>query len=287
MDSNNKFEIEGNLFTYEEFSKGEDIYIFLHGWCSIRFFWTPYFNDFSHLGNCYTLDVLGHFPSTVTSSFDSYTFEDIVNIQAKAVQKIAKDKKVNLIGHSTGGMFAIAIGILYPDLVNKSVAITPAVHGPIIGLLHFAKVLTDLKLGVSLDLFFQIIRAFPGIFHKWFEEAVYDKKVILENITNSKFVLDYHSHFVNLNPHIMGRYLQLLHNSDIRPIAKGSELNALIIGGSDDPIVPISHQRELGSLLNNARYIELSPCGHIPTLEKREETISIILDYLQSSTNTK
>lgn len=283
MTMDNKFEIDGHSFSYEEFSKGKEIYIFLHGWCSIRFFWTPYFSDFSRLGNCITLDVLGHYPSTVTNDFEKYTLEEIVHKQAKAVQHLSRGEKVNLIGHSTGGMFALAIGILYPDLVKKSIAITPAVHGPTLGLIHFAKVLADLNLGVSLEMFFHFIKIFPGIFHKWFEEAVYDKNVLHQSEENLKFIKEYHSYFINLNPLVMARYLQVLHDSDIRPYAKNSDLEALIIGGSHDPIVPIEQQRELGSIMKNSRYIEMTPCGHIPTLEMREETIKIILDFLDTN----
>ncbi len=281
LSSINQIIIDGHSFSFEEFSDGSEIYIFINGWCSVRYFWTPYFSDFSPLGKCITLDVLGHFPSIAGSNFDLLSADDYFHIQAKAIESLAENRKVNLIGHSTGGMFALAIGALYPDLVKKVVAITPAVHGPVIGILHFAKVMTDLKLNVSLDLFFTFIKNFPSVFHKWFEEAVYDGKEFVNREDVKEFILNYHSHFIKLDPYIMGRYLQILHNADIRPLMKDSNLEALVIGASHDPIVPVTQHREVSSLLKNGKYYEVSNSGHIPSLERRDETLSVILDYLK------
>lgn len=278
----NQVIVDGNSFTFEEFSDGKEVFIFMNGWCSIRYFWTPYFNDFSPLGKCITLDLLGHYPSVVSKNFEKLDIEEIFHLQAKAIRSISNNKKVNLIGHSTGGMFALAIGSLYPDLVKKAVAITPLIHGPAKGILHFAKVLTDLKLNVSLEIFFNFIKNFPNLFHKWFEEAVFDEKEFLSKEENLDFILEYHKNFIKLDPNIMGRYLQTLHNSDIRPILKTSALKSLILGGSDDPIVPIDQQREAGSLLKNSKYVELTSCGHIPTLEKRGKSLEIIKSFLKN-----
>jgi pimeloyl-ACP methyl ester carboxylesterase len=279
-ESSEQILIDGHSFSYETFSHGNDIFIFINGWCSVRYFWTPYFSDFSKLGTCTTLDLLGHFPSVVSSEFSFLTFTDILAIQYKAIKTISQGKKVSIIGHSTGGMFALAIGALYPDLIHKVVAITPVVHGPTMGIFHFAKILADMNLHVSLEIFFHFIKNFPNIFHKWFEEATYEKAKFVSQKEIADFILNYHSHFIKLDPNIMGRYLQVLHDSDIRPLLKDSSLDALIIGASDDPIVPILHQRELPVFLKNSKYVEITPCGHIPTLEKREETLPIILDYL-------
>jgi pimeloyl-ACP methyl ester carboxylesterase len=281
LSSVNQLIIDGHSFTFEEFSEGNEIYIFINGWCSIRYFWTPYFNDFSPLGKCITLDVLGHFPSIAGSNFNELGFEDYIHIQAKAIQALAENKKVNLIGHSTGGMFALAIGALYPNLIKKVVSITPAVYGPLIGILHFAKVMTDLKLDVSLELFFTFIKNFPSLFHKWFEEAAYNGNEFVNREDVREFILNYHSHFIKLDPYIMGRYLQVLHNSDLRPLMIDSNLEALVIGASHDPIVPVTQHREVSSLLKNGKYYEVIPSGHIPTLEKREETIGVILNFLK------
>jgi pimeloyl-ACP methyl ester carboxylesterase len=79
----------------------------------------------------------------------------------------------------------------------------------------------------------------------------------------------------------MGRYLQVLHNSDLRPLMIDSNLEALVIGASHDPIVPVTQHREVSSLLKNGKYYEVIPSGHIPTLEKREETIGVILNFLK------
>ncbi len=274
--------IDEHSLSYETFSQGEKIYIFMNGWCSVRYFWTPYFNDFRVLGKCITLDLLGHFPSKVSSNFSNLNFNDILTIQSKAIKALSEDKKVTLVGHSAGGMFALAIGSLYPDLVERAVAITPVVHGPTMGIFHLAKILADLQLNISLEIFFDMIRNLPDYFHKWFEAGTYEKSEFVNRKEIAEFILNYHSHFIKLDPNIMGRYLQVLHDSDIRPLVKDSQLDALIIGASDDPIVPVSQQREVSAIMKNSSYVEITPSGHIPTLEKRDETISLILRYLQN-----
>ena len=81
-----KINLGENSFSYEVHSHGEKKIIFLHGWCAAKYFWTPVLEEFLDLGECITMDLLGHYPSRIASGFESFAPEDLYRIQAEGIQ---------------------------------------------------------------------------------------------------------------------------------------------------------------------------------------------------------
>jgi pimeloyl-ACP methyl ester carboxylesterase len=56
---------------------------------------------------------------------------------------------------------------------------------------------------------------------------------------------------------------------------------ALMLWGREDKFSPASDGLRMSTMMRNARYSEITDCGHFPTLEAPEETANILLHWLQ------
>jgi pimeloyl-ACP methyl ester carboxylesterase len=60
------------------------------------------------------------------------------------------------------------------------------------------------------------------------------------------------------------------------------DVPALLIWGEEDPVVPISYARRLGSDLPRAKLLTLPRVGHLPPEEAPLESVSPVIDFLST-----
>jgi pimeloyl-ACP methyl ester carboxylesterase/DNA-binding CsgD family transcriptional regulator len=75
-------------------------------------------------------------------------------------------------------------------------------------------------------------------------------------------------------------YLELDLEADLRGVAPQIETPALVLHRRGDRTVPISHGRELASLLPNARFVPLSGDAHVPWCDDRRELMRALAGFL-------
>lgn len=277
--------VKGHVLTYNEHSQGDTTYILINGWSSFQYFWNPIINFFKPLGRIVTLDLLGHAPAKVPEDFNHLEVEELIEIEAQAIQKIANGKKVHLIGHSAGGFVVVGVAAKYPELVESVVCICPAVHGPVKGFLYPVKIGYEL-LQIGFMSFIQKTVMMPFFsMELFFSFAVKDKSEFFERPEIKYFLKKYHQFFQSLDPRIMGIYLLMFDKADLRPYAPNVQAPTLILVGKEDHVVPPEQGIELASLIPNSDLVVLENSGHVPILEEREETLGIILDWLRDKTN--
>lgn len=278
--------IKGHILTYNEHSKGDTTFILINGWSSFQYFWNPVIDFFKPLGRIVTLDLLGHAPARVPEDFNHLEVEELIEIQAEAIRKIADGKKVHLIGHSAGGFVVVGVASKYPELVESVVSICPAVHGPVRGFLYPVKMGYEL-LQTGLMSFIQKAVMMPFFsMELFFSFAVKDKSEFFERPEIKYFLKKYHQFFQLLDPRIMGIYLLMFDKADLRPYARNVRVPTLILVGKEDRVVPAEQGIELANIIPNAELVVLENSGHVPTLEEREETLGIILDWLREKKNS-
>lgn len=56
----------------------------------------------------------------------------------------------------------------------------------------------------------------------------------------------------------------------------------VVISGDSDHMIPASFSKLVADRIPNAKYVEISDCGHIPVLERPDLVCKIISDYLQT-----
>lgn len=68
---------------------------------------------------------------------------------------------------------------------------------------------------------------------------------------------------------------------DLRPRLHEVACPSLMLWGRQDKFSPASDGLQMSTLLAQARYAEISDCGHFPSLEAPEETLEILLHWLR------
>ena len=81
-------------------------------------------------------------------------------------------------------------------------------------------------------------------------------------------------------PEQAARLIEMWQDDDVPLIDKRKIMQpTLIIHGTEDVIVPIESSRALKELIPNSELVELSGCGHVPTMTRPSEVYEAILNY--------
>ena len=273
----------GNFrFSYETHGAGKEIFVLIHGWCSVRNFWGPVLKDFAELGTTHNMDLIGHHPANDAEHIHEADLIKVTGIQAAAIKEIVGKKKVTVVGHSTGGLIALGLAVQHPELVKRVIAIGPVIHGPVKGPLGFAKDLYKLNLSAALHLPFVFIKSLPDAFKDIFQTGVHDAKAFFRRPDAETYVKAYREQMLNISPVAMGAWLNIIDKSDLRPVLTGHPAHALFITGSYDRVVDHTQAREIARKMPNAAYHEYSKSGHIPLLEEELECFANMKTWLDA-----
>ena len=81
-------------------------------------------------------------------------------------------------------------------------------------------------------------------------------------------------------PEQAARLLEMWQDDDVPLIDKRKIMQpTLIFHGTEDELVPIESSRALKRLIPNSELVELSGCGHVPTMTRPREVYEAILNY--------
>jgi pimeloyl-ACP methyl ester carboxylesterase len=187
--------------------------------------------------------------------------------------------RAHLIGNSMGGRVALEVGLRFPDRVGGLGLLCPAVafvkrnFQPIVRLARP-------ELGLLPHRFTRAMVAgqFWSMFHD--PDAV-DPSV-------AEVAVD---EFQRIYASAGARYAFLCAARNIyldKPFGRNgfytrlSELEApaLFVWGGDDPLIPAAFKRHVAEWLPSAEQIVLDGCGHVPQVERPEQTNGLLLRFL-------
>ncbi|MDE2261153.1 MAG: alpha/beta fold hydrolase [Gammaproteobacteria bacterium] len=91
-----------------------------------------------------------------------------------------------------------------------------------------------------------------------------------------------HGRSESASPHLaaLARDLELLRDTDLRPLLADVTLPALVIAGQYDRVTPPAASRTLAERLPNARYVEIRRAAHAPFLSHLPELSALLADFL-------
>ncbi len=114
-----KLTVDGATLAYEERGEGSPAMVFIHGWACDRQCWGAQLAEFSRDHRCIAVDLRGRGESDAVPPFGvGRALEDV----AALVRSLGVGPVI-LVGHSLGGITALAINGRYPELVLGVVTI--------------------------------------------------------------------------------------------------------------------------------------------------------------------
>ena len=111
--------LNGVTIAYDDRGAGEPVFLFIHGWACDRTCWASQMEEFSRDHRCIAVDLRGRGGSAAVPPFGvGRALEDVAALIRELVPG-----PVILVGHSLGGIIALAVNGRYPELVLGLVTI--------------------------------------------------------------------------------------------------------------------------------------------------------------------
>ena len=264
---------------YEGKKKGQ-LTILIGGWTSAPGYWNRNVPFFQTKGDVVVLDLVGHFPGTISDTLDQLEFQDFLEAQTRAILHIAGKKKPILVGHSTGGMAVLGAASLFPDRISKVIAIAPVVFGPVVGLFKTAILLHRIRLGFLFELGFQTTQLSETFLEQGFSRGVHNSKEFFAMPGMKEFMIQYFPYFKRLSARNMNMILDMLDRADLRPMMINYKTPTLLIRSLTDPIVPPINSEHLTSDHTCIKEVLFNQSGHFVHLEEQEEFEKVVSKFI-------
>jgi len=239
------FNYQDIKINYIRYGKGKDTIVLLHGWGQNIEMMKMVSDPFSDNYDIIIIDLPGHGnseePKTVYSLYD---FVDCV----KSLLDSLKIKNPILIGHSFGGKISLLYASMYD--VKKLILFGSPYKKEIKELSTKTKILKFLKK-------VPVINKLEGFAKKHIGSTDYKnasdtmRKILVEHV-----------------------------NLDITEEVKKIKCPTLLVWGTMDQEVPIERAYELEKLMDDAAVIPYEGCSHYAYLERIDQTINIIKNFI-------
>ena len=172
-----------------------------------------------------------------------------------------KISKVNLVGHSTGGLIGLYAVKLKPELFQRLVMLDSVAA-------------TGIQFGPEMY----------AAFTQMSENRAMCDAVISGTIFSESIDADLRKQLVDdafhVHPLIWHGVAKMLHNIDFREEVKTITQPSLVLHGEKDTLLPIAGSKELAELLPNGRFYEIPNQGHSCNMENPGLFVKMVNEFL-------
>ncbi len=226
------------------------------------------------MGACYSLSLPGHFPARFPKDFAAtcLTSELIARLVSGAIQKIVGDRKVLLVGHSTGGFAALSTAIYNPEVVAGVISIAGFARGQWTGALGVNQWLV--RQGPTGRVIFKMVYRLgrhPTLFRMFWHVYANDHISLLKNPPFDQVVDDSFPYIRKLDLEALVSYFAVMPQIDITPWLSKITAPICLIVGDKDPIVPPRQSLTIAENVANAKLAIIKGAGHLPFFERPVE----------------
>lgn len=195
----------------------------------------------------------------------------------EALRQYLGHEKINLLGHSFGGMVSQVFATRHMNSLDKLVLVCTAPSRDFYpAALEFAKgIATPEQLSVIPDLFEGRIESEEHAIRWWdicydLYFHVHDEQVMRETGNRPIGSMEVANYTFK---HLIPQY-------DVRPMLPEVQVQTLIICASHDWITPVSQSEEIHKLLPNSSLKRFEHSGHMPFIEEHDDFIQSVTGFL-------
>ena len=241
---------------YHVSGQGKNV-ILLHGWGgSIKSF-EPVHKNLEKDFTVYSLDLPGFGKSQEPA--EPWGAEEYADTVEKFIKELAIDKPI-LVGHSHGGKTSILVAAGKRVELNKVILVDSAGIKPKRSFNYYARV--------------YFFKACKNLFKLPFLNKYSDQ--VIESMRKKFGSSDYKN-----ASGVMRQTLVKLVNTDVRHLLPEIRVSTLLIWGDKDTATPLSDGQLMEKLIPDAGLVVLKNCGHFSYLEKLQEFLIIIREFLR------
>ena len=248
--------------------------ILVHGLGCSAEFWQHNVGALSQRYRVYALDLLGFGRSD--KKIDEWSLSYGASFIAQFMDAL-QIERATLVGHSFGGILCAQLAVEFTSRVEKLVLVDSAGFGRELNL--FLRLESVPVLASAMLILYQWV--FP-LTARWayFDPSSVDEEWLAETgaILRSPGVRDNALKVIRMGVNLGGQREEFF--GDLHRQLAHMTAPTLIIWGSDDALVPVSHAYAAHKLIPNSQVRILQRCGHLPQVERPEEFNQLLLDFL-------
>jgi pimeloyl-ACP methyl ester carboxylesterase len=179
-------------------------------------------------------------------------------------------EKINLIGTSYGGCVALSFSIKYPARVKKMLVFnTPVYADPYI--IEIGRLWQKAALSYNVDTYYDSFA--PNLYAPEYFEKHYDTIYQRKELLRPFLTAPYYDSIVRL--------CKSNEKFDVRDDLDKITAPVLIIGGDEDYITPLRHQRIMAEKIPDNRFIILPGGGHGVVFEKSDMIVFLAIGWFR------
>jgi pimeloyl-[acyl-carrier protein] methyl ester esterase len=250
--------------------------VFLHGWGVNRRIWRQQIKFFAPRYRVVSVDLPGH--------GDSGWQTMSLHAMAEDLAALLKEENVAdavVISSSLGGLFALKVYALAPELVQRMVFVG--------SMPKFAK--SDeypygLDVAAIRKLNGQLQAAYPSIVNVFFR-SLFTRQ---ERATRRyRWMQRFRKEDTLALQPALSEYLDMLEKEDLRPVMREmrEDMPVQFINGAKDTICPVEAVQYLQALCPGSRFHAFEDCGHFPFLSKPHVFNRVLDDFLNETEEKK
>ena len=175
------------------------------------------------------------------------------------VCSLSKVERAILVGHSMGGLIALAAAAAWPERVAGLVLIA-----------------TGLRIPVATKTFARIEHE-PSAFPAWLAQVGFSPATPRDRVERWQGLL------VTCEPDILAADYRAIDRFDGAPLAPKVRAPVLVVGGADDLLTPPAFAHALGAALAGAQVAVLPEAGHFLMLEQPDAFFAMLEQFLAFS----
>jgi pimeloyl-ACP methyl ester carboxylesterase len=260
--------------------EGPDV-LLIHGLGATKSSWLDLAASLVQQGNRVIVPDLPGFGASSKPARGSYTAPWFAEAMLQLMDALGVEQ-ADIVGNSLGGRVAIELALRHPERVGALVLLCPAV----------AFVKRDLQAIVRL------LRPEFGLLPHSFGRGAIERQLFslfcdrdaidpqVADVVVDEFQRVYARPTARLAFLSAARNIYLdqpFGDGGFYPRLSGLQAPALFVWGSHDPLIPAGFERHVRQWLPTAEQIVLDGCGHVPQLERPEQTVGLVRRFLVSA----
>jgi pimeloyl-ACP methyl ester carboxylesterase len=268
-----KYNLDAELH-YSCTGSGADV-LLIHGWVSSGRMWSRLSDALAHEVRCWSVDLCGFGESPLPDGEDCslsmelhaamlIEFCETHNIRPKAI-----------IGHSMGGMLALKLAAMRPDLAQRLVLMSPVVTG------RFGRFIELNRVIVSAIGQAALARSKPiwSLFQSDLMD-IFTPMLMMPWFTHSEAAVRIRQDFKRTSWQAATYAIESIARENMEPYLDQITQPTLIIVGSRDTTVPPREGQLAANRLPNGRLLKLPAVYHQPLDEMPDTVIAAVHDFL-------
>ncbi len=262
--------------------------VLLHGWTLSPWAWGALMpTRLRAQRRWYALSLPGHLPEANGQALAALTTERLAEALAQALEDLVGDEPVHLVGHSMGGFWGLCLAVHQPERLSRLVLLSSFADGGQVSLLQTTRRLAAYEVGRWLFRSgYRWVVARPGRFRRLLARLS-GRPGVWEEAAGQVFFDSVYPDAKRYRPEALLQLARDVAHLDLTGHMTAVPCPVLVVTGAKDPVVSVTHAREMAERLSQAYLHVLTDVGHFPMVEVPETVFALMEKFLATESPSR